>query len=191
MHRTFVILLCATAAIGLLTGCESKNGGMSMEDMMKAPPRAPELDKLQAFVGKWEDHGEGTAMGHAMKFSGTATMNWEVDGRALVGRGEGTMGDMKMQTLEIWTWDPKAKKFMTMMMENSGEMSHGTATYDEPTRTWKMKSKGRNMNTGDTSVGEGTIKMIDNNTMEWTFTDWDGWKMKKMFEGHGRSERRP
>jgi hypothetical protein len=183
-------VLTAAAALTLLAGCQSQNGKMTA-DAMKPPPRPPELDKLQAFVGKWEDHGEGTAMGQTVKFSGTATMNWEVDGRVLLGRGEGTMGDMKMQSLEMWTWDPKAKKYMTVWMQNSGEVSHGTATYDEATRTWKMQGKGRNMNTGTATCGEGKIKMIDNNTMEWTFTEWDGWKTKKLFEGKGTSKRVP
>jgi hypothetical protein len=54
-----------------------------------------------------------------------------------------------------------------------------------------MSGRGRNSNTGEVTCGEGTTKFVDNNTMEWTYTEWDSWKLKKMMDMKGTSKRRP
>ncbi|MCK4343542.1 MAG: hypothetical protein KAY37_17655 [Phycisphaerae bacterium] len=66
----------------------------------------------------------------------------------------------------------------------------GTATYDEDTKTWHTKAKTRYLTTGETTVSEGTAKMVDDNTLEWQHAEWDSWKLKKYFEMKGTSRRK-
>src|SRR5687767_267141 len=103
--------LVAVGVLAVLVGCAKQTSEMSAADM-KPPPRPAELDKLDVFVGKWEEKGEGTIMGKPGKFTGMSTNTWEVDRSVLIGRGEMDMGETgKMSALSMWMWDPKAKKY--------------------------------------------------------------------------------
>ena len=180
--------LIASMIIGL-TGCEKPD----LSEMMKPPPRPAELDKLVCWVGSWEGTMEMKIPGHdeVMTGSGTSTVTWEADKWLLLERFEGTMGDEgTMKGLGVWTWDPKAHKYRVWSFDTFGGVSEGTATYDEETSTWHMKAKSRYLASGQKSVSEGKVKMLDNDTMEWDFTEWDSLKLSKYMEGHGTSRRK-
>ena len=191
MHiRITVIGAVALLAIGL-TGCQQPN----FSEMMAPPERPVELDRLAMFVGQWEGTCEGTMTGceEAMKSKGTSEAKWDADRWVLVERMEYTMGEGKDETkmagICVWSWDARAKKYRMNCYDNFGTCGTGMATYDEDTRTWHMTNKGRYAD-GTAVVGEGTTVMVDENTMEWNYTEWDSWKLTKFMEMEGTIHRR-
>lgn len=181
---TLVLMLAAV----LVTGCAQPK--VNLQDM-KAPERPVELDQLDAWAGTWAFTGEMKCAGadKPMTCTGTETYAWDVDRRVLVSHSDMTMGDgSKMKGLGLFTWDPVAKNYPGWMFDSWGAMATGYATTDDGGKTWKMKSKGRGPD-GAATVGETTVKIPDANTMEWTFTEWDSWKLNKRMEGQGVSKR--
>ncbi len=181
------------AAAGMFTllclGCQSKE--MSMEEMMKPPPRAAELDMLNMWVGEWEGEMRMTMPGSDEVLTGTGTSksHWAVDNRAVVEEFGGTMGEEgKYSGYAIWTWDEKAERFRGYMVDNHGMQGTMTARYDEETKTWHFK--GKSSGPHGSSVSEGTATMVDDNTMTWEHTEWDGLKLVKYMEMTGTSRRK-
>lgn len=171
-----------------LLGCQQPK----MEDMLKAPERPAELDQLNMFVGKWVGAGELTMPGsdEVVTAKGQSTASWAAGGWVLIEEAEETVGDEGItKGVAMWTWDPKAKKFRTAWLNDHGEISHGTATYDAATRTWHMRGEGHNPYTGVCSIGEGTARFVDDHTLEWSYTAWGPWKLKKLAEMKGTSRR--
>jgi hypothetical protein len=190
MTRARSLSLGLTALLTVvLVGCQQP----SMEDMMKPPQRPAELDHLNMFVGQWDGSGEMTMPGadKPMTSKGHSNVRWAADGWALIEEYEETMGDGgTTKGLALWTWDPKGKKFHTIWLSSHGELSHGTAKYDAATRTWQMHGEDNNPYTGMRSIGEGTARFTDDNTMEWSYTAYGPWKMKKLFEMKGASHKK-
>ena len=143
---------------------------------MEPPPRPAELDRLDVFVGTWEGTAEITVPGsdEVMKTTGRNTTEWRYDKRFLVEDFEADMGDIGAMTgLSLSTWDPQAKKYRTWMFSNWGEASTGTLTYCEKSKTWYWKSQGTNPMTGKMSYGKGQATLVDDNTYEWSWKEWD------------------
>ena len=78
-----------------------------------------------------------------------------------------------MEGLEVWNWDNKAKTYRTWWFSSMGDAGQGTARYDEESGEWHTSGVGTNPMTGKTGYGQGTIKMTDDNSMEWTWKEWD------------------
>jgi len=188
MRRSVGTFALGVAAVAL-TGCMPK---MTMEDLKNTKVELPpELDKLAAFAGKWESTGEVKIgwLDEVLKTTSTSTASWECDGALLVERGEFEMQELgKMSMIAISTYDPKSKKYRSWMFDSFGSCTTGTATYDEPTRTWKMKGKGRGA-WGNT-FSRGTVTMLDDDTAEWTFTERYGSIFAKPWEFKGTSRRK-
>ena len=175
--------------LALLVGCQQP---MNMEQMMTQPPRPTELDRLNIFVGQWEGTMEMTMPGtdKPTMGKGVNTVSWDADKWVLVERFEGTMGEKNTRyaSVGIWTWDPKINKFRTYWFDNYGASGTGMCTYDEANKTWRMSSKGKS--SAGSTCGEGTTKIINNNTMEWNYTEWDGLKLAKCMEMKATSKRK-
>ncbi|MCC7291014.1 MAG: DUF1579 family protein [Phycisphaerales bacterium] len=183
--------MCASAfvAVSAITGCQQK--AASMEDMMQPPPRPAELDKLNVFVGTWESTGEMRMAGsdEVMQHKGTNTVSWDCDNRVLFERFEASMeGESPFKGIGVWSYDSGSGRYRIYWFDSFGSTNTGWATHDEKTDTWHFKGQG-NMG-GKTSVIEGTARMIDKNTMEWSHIEWDSWKLKKMMEMKGTSRRK-
>jgi hypothetical protein len=140
-------------------------------------------------VGKWEGSGQCTMEGadKPVTWKGVSTIGWETDGWVLLERMEGDMDGQKMHALALWSWDPDKKVFNQFWTDNFGGMGHGTAEYDSASQSWKTKGRGKGM-MGDT-VGEGTMKKVGNDKMEWTYSEWNSWKTAKLFDMTGTSTR--
>jgi hypothetical protein len=187
-------LLCVVVGLALVTmgtgGCEQPKTDMAQ---MKAPPRPVELDRLNDLVGRWEGTAEMTAAGSDKTTSGKFidTIAWEADNRLLLERMEGTMGEGdKMSGLGIWSWDSKTKKYRTWWFDSQGSVTTATGVYNEETKSWNMTSEGRCPVTGQKQVGEGTMKMTDKSTIQWSEVQYDGWKLKKQMEMKGTLRRK-
>ncbi len=182
--KNVMVCLCTAVAIA---GCAQPQP-MDMSKM-KAPERPKELDQLEPWVGNWTMTGEGTMGGQKMTSTGTANLAWDCDKWVMVERMNEKMGEMNMSGLIVWTWCPKKKKFENHYYNNMGEASSGEMTWCEKDKCWCMKGKGTDPMTGQPSIFEGCIKMPDNNSMEFCWSMWDGWHMKKLGEGKGTAKR--
>jgi len=157
---------------------------MSLEKIKQSRPERPAaLDKLNMLQGEWENAGEFKMMGvdEILKTKGTSQLTWESDGWYLVEHSEFEMGEMgKMKGIGIWTWDPKHEKYLTWWFSDWGDHLSGMVTYNELTHTWTTKARGTGM-MGST-VGRGTIKIVDDDTMSWTWSEWPAWDVLRLFK---------
>jgi hypothetical protein len=178
----------ALLAAGLV-GCQKPN----MEEMMKPPMRPVELDQLNAFVGKWEGTWEMKMAGEEkpMTGKGTDVFAWDADKWVLTTHSEGTCGEHKMTGTGLWVYDSHEKDFKYGSADNYGMIMVGSGKYDAKTQTWHMKGTSHETIHGQQSVGEGTLKFIDANTMEWHWTEWDSClHLMKFMEMTGTSHRK-
>lgn len=189
MVRKLLTFIAAFAFLsGGLAGCQKPN----LQEMMKAPPRPAELDRLNDLVGRWEGAWEMKMSGEDKPLTGAGldTFAWDADKWVLTEHTEGTMGENTMAGTGLWLWDTQAKQYRYGSADNYGMIMTGTARYDEKTKTWHMKGGSHDTLHGHNGVGEGTLKMPDANTMEWTWTEWDGLHLIKFMEMKGTSHRK-
>lgn len=187
MTKRITLKFALTASLaGILTGCMPDMANMEM-----SPQRPPELEQLNAFVGNWTGEMEMTLVGsdEVMKASGTSESKWEGDGWYLVNRMVADMGEMgQMKALETWVYDPGSKLFRTTWVDNVGGFGTGTARYHEQTNTWHVKAKTYNPMFGRTTA-KGTIRVIDDNTMEWDWAEYTMFGLKRITEMSGTNRR--
>ncbi len=176
-----VFFLAATAMVGCAP---------DMEDMEMMPQRPPALDQLDVFMGTWSGEMEMMfkGMDAPMTATGTFTHEWDCDNWVMVGHGEANMGGEMMKSMEIWMWDDKARKFRTFHFYG-GQTGNGTAWYDADDRLWRMKGSSRNLMNGMKTRGKGTMKMTNQDTMEWTWDEYDGTGLMKFGTMKGTSHR--
>jgi len=185
-------MVASLLAWPILVGCAQQKHPMVTMEKMEPAPRPAALEKLDPLVGKWEGSGEGRmeGMDEPMKSTGTMTVSWDCDKRVLMERHEGQFGETKFSMLGVWAWDPAANHYRVYWFDNFGSCAEGTCTYDEASKTWHVKAKGVDAMTGSKTRGEGKMHMIDSNTMEHTWTEWDSWGLKKKGEFRGTSKRK-
>ncbi len=187
----------AAAVLGLvgivtIVGCTGPQHDMAAMKDMKPPPRPAELDRLEMWVGTWEGTMEMHMAGaeKPMQWTGKSVIQWEVDKHVLVERSEGDMGEMgKMIGLAVYSWDPYDKTYRSCWFDNWGCQAQGTMAYNEAKKTWSMYGKGRDACSGATTIGEGTMEVVDDNTTKWTYCEWDSWKFHKKMWGSGTMKR--
>ena len=184
--RTAAILL----VIGALTsvGCTAKNLDFST---LEKPARASELSAYDIFVGQWDWEAEMVNAAEAdKKWSGTAQWSWILDNRCLHGSMSAKNVHVSFEASGIWSWHPKSKKYIWWMFNNWGYPQNGTASYDSTTRRWKMPFTSIGLD-GTTSHGLYTMKVVDDDTLDWTLIEWaDGLHMIKKSEMRGTYKRR-
>lgn len=171
--KMFSVLVAGLTAVALV-GCAEPEP-MDMQEM-QPPPRPAELDRLNCFVGTWEGKYEVKIPGteEPMTSTGQSVAKWSLDDMFLIEEGTYDMGDMGTMTMmAIWGWDPQAKKYRTWWFSNWGEASTGTVEYEEEEKTWEMEAKWFDAMSGKMAYGEGETKMVDENTMAWSFKQWD------------------
>lgn len=188
-------MVCSTMLC--IVGCTGPK--MTLEDLKKmpVPPKPAELALLDPMVGTWQSTGEMTMAGIDQKIMGrgTQTISWENDGRTLIERmkwecpdmgANGNMTAICMYTLE----DAKEKEFKTVMTSNMGDMQVGEMKYNDKTKTWHMKGKGKDCMSGQMVQMKGTMTMPDPSTIEWTCEQWDAMGFNKMMSMKGTSKRK-
>jgi len=182
-----------TMTLGLMflmtTACSEHTGRThdhaAGADMMKKPDPAPEMKKLQRMVGRWtgtaemieptreemaKQMPEGEQMGD-MKFAGGGTTDWVMEGHFLKSEGWHEMGPgQRMNMVEYITWDAGVGKYRSYWFSDWGEVGEGTMTMSADGNTMTFKSEGFNAH-GERSKGSGTMKFVNNNTIEWTWTE--------------------
>ncbi len=186
---TPVLSLFAAGSAMLLVGCMPK---MTLEEMQAMKPQRPaELDQLNAFVGTWDMTGEATMAGldEVLKTTGTGETKWAGNGWFLVTNAKFDMdGFDSMEAVETWTYDAHSKKYRSSWTDSMGAIGLGSSRYNEKTNTWTMRATSHGPH-GKTTA-KGTLKIIDNDTMEWTWTEYAMGGLFKVMEMKGTSKRR-
>lgn len=184
-RRTTISLIAACTVT--LAGCSMPK--MSVEEFKAMQPtKPPELERLDAFAGKWK--AEGTAnfamLDEPLQTTGTSEAQWEGDGWYIVSHGTFTMDDMdEMQGMETWTYDTHSKKYRSTWVDTTGTVATGEGMYDEDTGVWTMR--GASYGPHGKSTMTGTVRFVDDDTMEWTWTESAG--LMKVLEMSGTSRR--
>lgn len=186
--RAMKLSLCCLGLVPVV-GCMSS--GMDMDAMVQ-PARPAELNHLDQFVGTW--NGEWTmkvaGADEPVTGSGTNEIRWGVGNRYLVETMTMNMGEGKTGNgMGLWTWDPRAKKFRTWWFDDWGMNGKGTATYCPGCRCFCFKGKSYNMEMGMSTVGEGCMQFVDDNTMEWCWRERIPWTPFEIMQMCGKSTR--
>jgi len=181
--------------LALLVGCMQPH---PME-MPKKPTASPEMQKLSRFVGNWTSSWEmvkPTAeemkkMMPDMPTSGKGGGKYESGWGGLVLNGTMSM-DMgtsmgKVNAEEAWMWDPNAKKYRTFFRSDWNEMGTGWAKWCGDNCIC-MEAKYYSPMHGGEVRGEGCMKFVDNDTIEFCWAE-KGFLGMTMFEMKGTSKR--
>ena len=145
--------------------------------------RPPELGRLNVFVGRWEGSGTAKIAGQsdAQPVKGSWQAEWELNGWYLVSREEFDMGELgKTKGMGLWSWDPRRKKYRTWWFGGGGANISAATTYDENTKTWTLKFRGDGPS--GSTMGRGSVKIVDDNTMEWSWAEWPRWDVLRLFK---------
>ncbi|HNQ22044.1 MAG TPA: hypothetical protein PKK06_03015 [Phycisphaerae bacterium] len=162
-------VLAVIVATVLLPGCSAPRVDFTT---ISCPPRAPELDAYNVFVGKW--NWQATLLNADKEdeaWTGTAQWDWTLDNRCLQGHMSVKGAHAEFQSVGLWSWHPKADKYVWTMFNNWGYPQHGTATYQAATKCWRMSYKSVGLD-GRTSYGIYTMKVVNDDTLEWTVKEW-------------------
>jgi hypothetical protein len=176
MEGVLAVFLCCGAY-----GCRA--GGTTAEVGAGGLRRPPELDLLDAFVGRWEVTGEVTTPGAGVSrtFTGENEAHWEGGGWYLVSRGVSRMAENgETEGLAVWRYDTDRRTFRGTNLNSNGEVGEGSARYDDDTDTWvfRMTSRGP---TGK-SRWRGTVRFVEVDTKE------EHWVGHAMGGGHKIAE---
>jgi hypothetical protein len=152
-----------------------------------------ELDRLEAWIGEWESTGEvrPAGTGRVLATRGVETLTWECDRRFVLERMRWeTEGGGKEEALAVRTWDPHARRYRSWYFDSNGMVGHSWMTYDAPSRTWRVETEGSDPETCEPTAGRMTIQEADRDTLEWSYTEFDGSMRRKRVEMSGTSRRR-
>jgi hypothetical protein len=174
-------LLVSLFALGLVAGCAQPQ---PMMGEMKKPSPAPELAKLQPWLGSWAGVAEMVspipnemqkAMPEGSKekskgMPGAEKVEWTLGGMALKSEGWYEICEGKRANyVHYVAWDAKAKKYHGWSLTDWGETSESWMTVDANGKVFHMTEKGMDAE-GRPTAGEGTVTLVDDKTMEWTYT---------------------
>lgn len=189
--------ICTSAGLAMFVfGCSQQHAHMDMSGPPQRPEPAPELKQLDRFVGTWTGDAEmigpmaaeikkamGMPADEKLTYPGGGTWTWAMDGMFLKMDGWHSMGEgSKMNMIEYIMWDPKMRKFRSFYLSDWGEAGDGTMTPSADGNSFTTTARMVDAK-GNTSSGSGTMRFIDNNTLEWT------WKESSGMEFRGTSKR--
>ncbi|MBL8878971.1 MAG: DUF1579 family protein [Phycisphaerales bacterium] len=193
MRKQVLMAAVTLAGLAAFAGCKAPE--FTVDAMREHfPPRATELDMLNPLIGTWDMEGQmkpNDDKTTPLKMKASMTFQWDCDKRLLVGRMEGKVeNELQMHALEVWSWDPASKSFLMTWQDGSGHIGKGHAKWDSAKREFKMSAKGKDLNSGADYVGKGVMKLVDDRTMEMTWSDYDGLGLFKMFDHTGTAKKR-
>jgi hypothetical protein len=187
-RKAVLAVLLGVVSAGLV-GCMPR---MTLEQFKAEMPKRPaELDRLNAFVGKWQSEGEAkfAMLDEPLKVTGTCEAKWEGDKWYLVGHAVMKMDDMpETKGMEAWTYDVHAKKYRSTYVDSMGMMGMSESRYDEKADTWYMTAT--TFGPWGQSQLKGTLRFVNPDTMEWSMTEGMGCMgLMKVMEMKGTGKR--
>ncbi len=174
MKTRFVISICMMLLLGVAVLTRAQT---------ETPKPAPELKKLDYFVGTWIAEGEirpGPLGPGGGKFAGTNRVEWMDGGFFLVTHSEfsGVLG--KGTETAYMGYDSKEKVYTYDSFNSLGEADHAKGNVDGNTWTWLSETR-----IGSQSVkGRLTIQVVSATVYNFKFeTSADGNRWSTVLEG--------
>ena len=182
---TCTALICAACT---WAGCSQQ----PCETAMTPPPRPAQLDRLEMWLGNWEDVGEMKACnGKIMKSRVTHDVKWDLNKTLVIERFSGEVeGFPPINGVGVYSYDYRSKRFKYRSYGEHGDTMSGSLDYNEKTGMWTLEAKGYNPMMKMATTGRGTFCFPDANTINWTWKEWDGLHLFKLFEGTGTVKRK-
>lgn len=149
-----------------------------------APPKSPELNVLERFVGDWTTEGTVTVLNaqpQDLKTTGTATRKWILDGRLIEESGASSDGT---KAKVLFTYDVAKKVYRNWYFSSVGDCFDTSGQWNEATQTFSFRT-----DLGNGFTQTSTIHFTDADHHEWSskVTDAAG---KVYFEGGGKLKRK-
>lgn len=164
---------------------------LTVEQISQFQPEKPvELRRLDMFLGEWETNGtiEMAVLDEPIVTSGRNRAEWMLDGYVLEDKADLDMGPFgRMKGTTLWTYDSAIGKYRMWWFDTLGETSAVVAAFDERSQMWRMKAAGQKY--GRRTSGRGTIRRIDENTLEWTWDEASASGLIRFAKMHGISRR--
>jgi hypothetical protein len=149
MKTRFAVLACMALLLGI---------ALSARVQMETPKPAPQLKKLDYFVGTWASESEikPGPMGSGGKFTGTNHVQWMDGAFFLVTHSEfdGAMG--KGTETAYMGYDSSDKMYTYDSFNTLGEADHAKGNVDGDTWTWQSETRVG----AQTMKGRLTIKVL-------------------------------
>ncbi len=195
MNRSALTVLVGAL---LLVGCAQPQ--MPLDPPQKPDPAA-ELARLEPLVGTWAGTAEMVepsveemrkhlpegAPEIPSTFEGQWKSEWVMGGMFLRMQGWHQMGeDQRMNFLEFYTWDPKVKKYRGLSMTDWGEYGRSWMELEQDGKTYEISAEYTDAN-GAAKRGRGEMILLDEDTLEWTWTE-QGPHGKMKFKGTSRRQ---
>ena len=182
MYRSLLVSIACCAML-LSIGCTqvrdvfSRGPKVDPQEEMNKPAPPVQLKQLEPFIGSWEGTAETVpdpkspaATQPVQTFKGGGTSEWTMDGMAMKSTGWHEMPDnQKTNYTEYVVWDANARKFRSYYVSDWGENGSGWMWLDPDGQTFHWNAKGVDAH-GHKSSMSGTSTIVDNNTMNWRFT---------------------
>ena len=167
-------------------GCHANSARIALQ----RPAQPAEMNAFAPFVGSWTWTAKETTSGDAARtWSGTTKWEWALDNRCLHGQLTARAGDLSYDSTGMWTWNVSKRQYQFWMFNNWGYPREGVAHYNAADKSWTMPYRCTGLD-GTNSHGRYTIKFIDDNTFDWTMTEWaDALHMVKKIELAGQYKR--
>ena len=186
--------LTVIVVVGFLAGCQQP--AQDTQASKGPPPRPAELDRLSSWAGNWTVNFEMTVYApqgpKKSSHAGKEVATWSCDNHYLMTTSEYDLGEMgTMKGVSMMTWDAGHKRYRNWWFDNMGELGKGWTDYCEKSHEWCLTTTGHNMATDEHTIGHGTMKMTDDNTIEWTWCECEKTLLgcKKTMEMKGTSKR--
>ncbi len=178
MKPRFTILACITLLLGI---------ALSARVQTETPKPAPELRKLDYFVGTWASEGEikPGPMGSGGKFTGTNHVQWMDGAFFLVTQSEfnGAMG--KGTETAYMGYDSNDKMYTYDSFNTLGEADHAKGNVDGDTWTWQSETRVG----AQTMKGRLTIKVLSATAYNFKFEmSSDGATWNTVLEGKDKKK---
>ncbi|MFQ5590325.1 MAG: hypothetical protein ACE5HE_04090 [Phycisphaerae bacterium] len=185
--RTIAVLALA-GVVEFAAGCAASRVDFAS---IERPARSAMLDAYDVFVGSWSWDAEMVYPDtQDTAWSGTADWSWTLDKRCLKGHMSAKSAHAEFESEGVWSRHPKTGKYIWWMFNNWGCPQQGTAKYCKKCKSWCMSYKSVGLD-GTTSHGRYTITVVDNDTLDWTMTEWaDALHMIKKIELKGTYKRK-
>jgi Protein of unknown function (DUF1579) len=173
MKTRFTILTCMTLLLGMVPSARTQMG---------TPNLAPELTKLNYFVGTWAAEGDlkPGPFGSGGKFAGTNRVQWMDGGFFLVTHSEfnGALG--KGTETAYMGYDSNDKVYTYDSFNTLGEADHAKGDVDGDTWTWQSETRMGQQ----TTKGRLTIKVLSATAYNFRFEiSPDGTTWNTVIEG--------
>jgi hypothetical protein len=164
---------------------------MTLEEIQAMrPPRPAELDLLEPLVGEWEVNGVARIAGleEVIQLAGTSSAKWDADRTHMIDTSYTSMPGMGGLTgTMLWVWDHRGGHFRILRVDGYPVSAVGKARFAEEDMTWHLAMNVRLPELN--AYARGTIKIVDDNTLHWTWREWDSLMLVELADMKGTSNR--